>query len=153
MSKIGDALSYAMAVALAAGCIAFAGYKVVRLRMMENPPADLGLNFPPPKRKLITDDSIRVDPMKTQSISTGGEALSGDRLLQPYTDEAPVESYKLMTVIDGVAFVELKTFRGKEIRPVALGARLAGAGTVTRIDRSRGRWTLQAGDVRLVSDR
>ena len=55
--KVTDALAYALAVGLAATCIAFAGYKVLKLRSMDNPPADMGLNYPPPKRKMTTDDS------------------------------------------------------------------------------------------------
>ena len=50
--KAGDVVTYMLAVALAAGSIGFAGYKVFKLHSMENPPADLGLNFPPPKRKM-----------------------------------------------------------------------------------------------------
>jgi hypothetical protein len=151
MSKMTDALTYALAIGLAAGCVAFAGYKVVSLRMMENPPADLGLNFPPPKRKLITDDTILVDPISVQSITPAEDAGPPRPALQPYTNDAPVVSYKLLTVIDGVAFVEIATFRGREIRPVALGAKLPGAGAITRIERIGGRWILLAGAIKLVS--
>ena len=44
--KFTDILTYALSFALAAGVIAFAAYKVVALNGMENPPANLGLNFP-----------------------------------------------------------------------------------------------------------
>ena len=149
-----DALAYALAVGLAAGCIVFAGYKVVVLRSMENPPADLGLNFPPPKRKVITDDAVVIDPLTTQSTApiaaVPGRPL---RVVQPYAAEAPIQDYRLLTVIDGVAFVEVLTLRGKEIRPISVGTRLPGAGPVERIARSNGRWTLVAGDVTLRSER
>jgi hypothetical protein len=153
-AKVTDALTYCFAVSLAAGCIAFAGYKVIKLRGMENPPADMGLNFPPSKRKIITDDAVLVDPLTTGT--TGRESASRDepgRVLQPYTAEAPIREYRLLTVIDGVAFVEVLTLRGKEIMPMSVGARLPGAGRVERIGMDDGRWSLVAGDVKLKAER
>ena len=67
--KHNDNFAYAFAVGLALGCLGFASYKVVTLRAMENPPADLGLNFPAPQRKLIADDSILVDSSLTEQAS------------------------------------------------------------------------------------
>ena len=152
--KVTDALAYALAVGLAATCIAFAGYKVLKLRSMDNPPADMGLNFPPPKRKMTTDDSVEVDPLTTQSTAPAAAArVSRPRVVQPYVAEAPIQEYRLLTVIDGIAFVEVLTLRGKEIRPISVGSRLPGAGPVERIDRINGRWTLIAGDVKLVAER
>lgn len=152
--KITDVFAYALTVSLAAVCIAFAGYKVVKLRSMENPPADMGLNFPPPKRKLTTDDAVQVDSLTTQSTSAGTEARAGGfRAAQPYSAEFPVQDYRLMTVIDGIAFVEIVTLNGKGIRPVSVGGKLPGAGPVEQIERVGGRWTLTAGNVRLVAVR
>lgn len=152
--KHSDIFAYAFAVGLAMGCLGFASYKVVTLRAMENPPADLGLNFPAPKRKMITDDSVLVDPATTNSVTPiAGDASPPPRPLQPYTAEVPVESYKLLAVIDGVAFVEVKTFRGTDIVPVAEGARLPGAGRVQLLTRNGGRWMLIAGHVKLESER
>ena len=153
-SRMTDALTYALAVGLAAACIAFAGYKVMKLRSMENPPADMGLNFPPPKRKLITDDTVLVDPMITQSTTPATPSARGEqRILQPFVAEAPIQDYRLLTVIDGVAFVELLTLKGRDIRPISVGTRLPGAGQVERIERVGGRWILVAGDVKLVAER
>lgn len=151
-SKLADLVTYVLSVAFAAGCVAFAGYKVIKLQGMENPPVNLGLNFPPPKRKIITDQGVEVDPITTRTVMPDPRA--GDapvRPAQPYVDEAPVESYALLTVIDGVAFVELTTLRGKEIVPVAQGGRLPGAGAVDRIERIGGAWVLTAGEVSIVS--
>ena len=53
--KFTDIITYVLSLSLAAGVIAFAAYKVVALNGMENPPANLGLNFPAPKRKVIMD--------------------------------------------------------------------------------------------------
>lgn len=153
-SRMTDALSYALALGLALGCLSFAGYKVIMLRSMENPPADMGLNFPPSKRKFITDDSIQVDSLVTRSTSTFDAASRQQaRPMQPYTRRAPIRDYRLLTVIDGVAFVEMSTLEGKEIRPVAVGNRLPGADMIERIERIDGRWMLVAGDVKLVAER
>ena len=153
-SRMTDALTYVLAVCLAATCIGFAGYKVIKLRSRENPPADMGLNFPPPKRDMITDDTVLVDPMITQS-TTPAAPLPGSarRILQPYVAGAPIQDYRLLTVIDGLAFVEVLTLKGREIRPISVGSRLPGAGRVERIERVGGRWTLIAGDVKLVAER
>jgi hypothetical protein len=150
-TKSSDVLSYVLAVGLAAACITFAGYKVFKLRTMENIPADLGLNFPPPKRKMITDDGIEVDPLATQSITPVDGPASAGPIRQPYVNELPALSYRLITVVNGVAFIEIQTIRGKEILPAAAGARLRGAGTVRWIERRGGRWVVEAGDLTLVS--
>lgn len=153
--KAGDVVTYMLAVALAAGSIGFAGYKVFKLHSMENPPADLGLNFPPPKRKMITDPGVDIDTLTTNTLTPArGETPAAPApIRQPYSAEfTPVESYRLLTVIDGVAFVELQTFRGKEIVPVTQGSKLRGAGLVDTVAKEGGRWTLIAGDIRLVSD-
>jgi hypothetical protein len=152
--RMTDALTYALAASLAAGCLVFAGYKVVSLGAIENPPADMGLNFPPGKRKVITDDAVRVDSMTTQSTApaTDSQTPSG-RLVQPWAADAPVQNTLLLTVIDGVAFVEVETFKGKDIRPIGVGTRLPGAGIVDRIEKINGHWTLIAGEVKLVAER
>ena len=153
MSRFTDALTYALSVGLAAGVIVFATYKVVELNGMENPPANMGLNFPPPKRKIITDDSIDIDTITTQSTARETESSSRTgRILQPYSSSAQVLEYRLLTVIDGVAFVEMETTRGREIAPVVEGSRLPGSGRVESIGRSGGKWVLVAGRTRLVSE-
>lgn len=153
ISKLTDALTYAFAVGLAASCIAFAGYKVLALQAIDNPPADMGLNFPAAKRKVITEDTILFDPMPTNSIAdAAGEVESPDRILQPYTDDAPIRDYRLLTVIDDVAFVEVLTLRGRNIMAMNRGAFLPGAGPVEAITYINGRWTLVAGEVRLVAE-
>lgn len=152
-SRRSDLVAQIAALALAVTCAVFAGYKVMKLRGMENPPPDMGLNFPAPKRKIITDDSILVDSLTTGSIGPAvKESPSPHRPLQPYTSEAPLQDYRLIQVINGMAFVEVRTLRGKEVRLLTEGVHLPGAGTVTRISRRDGRWTLQAGDVTLLQD-
>lgn len=153
-SRFTDLLTQALVFCLAAACLGLAGYKVITLSNMENPPANMGLNFPVQKRKIITDDTILTDPMPTNTTSRSGQGASGvPRILQPYSNEAPIQDYRLLTVIDGVAFVDVLTLQGKQVVPVAVGARLPGAGTVISIDKRQGRWELVAGDVKLTSAR
>lgn len=152
-SRLTDILTHVASVCLAVVCLVFAGYKVIKLRQMENPPADMGLNFPPPKRKIITDESIEVDSLTTGTISGPQTATrTQGRIVQPYAREAPVQDYRLVTVIQGVAFVELQSLRGKKVVPLVPGAWLSGAGQVERVSLIDGRWTLIAGSVRLVAE-
>ena len=154
VSKATDFLTYAFAVGLAATCIAFAGYKVVVLGTIENPPADMGLNFPTAKRKVTSDDTILVDQMPTNSISGPADAtIRSNRILQPYTSDAPIRDYRLLTVIDDVAFVEVLTLKGRKILPMSVGTWLPGSGPVDAIAFTDGRWTLTAGEVKLVAEK
>ena len=76
--KFTDIITYVLSLSLAAGVIAFAAYKVVVLNGMENPPANLGLNFPAPKRKVI---------MAHRRVSD--EYLAGWFQFQPVSQPAP----------------------------------------------------------------
>jgi hypothetical protein len=149
--RFTDALTYVLSVALAAGVIAFASYKVIRLNGMEDPPANMGLNFPPPKRRMIIDQSAAdADPIITRTITPslttaqrpsapeGGRALAG-----------PVRSYELLAVVDGVAFVEIDVARGKTLIPVTVGSVLPGGLLIESIVERNGRWVLVAGPLRL----
>ena len=138
-------LTYVLSVALAAAAVAFAAYKVVKLNGMEDPPANLGLNFPPPKRKFIIDQALaQADPIITRTLapargaSQSAEALSGS-----------ARTYGLLAVIDGVAFVEMSLARGKTLVPVTVGTLLPGGLRVESIERQDGRWVLIAGPVRV----
>lgn len=156
-SRWQDILANILSFGLAASCTFFAGYMIIRLNGMENPPADMGLNFPAPRKKIITDDSILVDRMPTGAIDTVDGAVDGPaprgRPLQPYTKDSPVMNYRLLAVVDGIAFVEITRVTGKEILAVATGGELPGAGAVERIARSGRHWELVAGDERLLSER
>jgi hypothetical protein len=149
--RITDTLTYVLSVALAVGVIAFASYKVIRLNGMENPPANMGLNFPPAKRRMIIDQpAAEADPIITRTITPvlttaprpsapdGGRALAG-----------PVRSYELLAVVDGVAFVEIDVARGKTLVPVSVGSVLPGGLLIESIVERNGRWVLVAGPLRL----
>ena len=142
--KITDIITYIVSLSLAATVIVFASYKVVALNRMENPPANLGLNFPSPARKIITDAGA-ADPINTQSLPAaagprpaGAPAVAG----RPY-------DYELLTVVDGVAFVSIDTADQKMLVPVTVGSRLPGGLTVNAIRRVDGRWALVAGNLTL----
>ena len=120
----------------------------MKLNGMENPPADMGLNFPPPKRKIITDEPVLVDSLTTGSFDPSVDN-NASRPLQPYAADAPIQDYRLLKVMNGLAYVEIETLRGKDIKLLSEGSFLPGAGTVQQIFRLNGQWTLIAGDVTL----
>lgn len=138
--KFTDVVTYVLSLTFAGAVLAFAAYKVVALNGMENPPANLGLNFPAAKRKVIMD-SPPADPLTTQSLP--GAASAGP------SRAGGLQRYELVTVVDGVAFVAVDAGAGKTLVPVAVGSQLPGGLTVTDIRRRGGRWALVAGNLRL----
>lgn len=137
--KFTDILTYVLSLALAAGVIAFAAYKVVALNGMENPPANLGLNFPAAKPKVIMDKAGAADPLTTQSIG------SADRAASSPPGSGGRYAYELLTVVDGVAFVAVDGESEKTLVPVTIGSRLPGGLIVSGLQRRDGRWRLVAG--------
>lgn len=146
--KLSDILTYALSLALAGTVLAFAAYKVVALNGMENPPANLGLNFPPLKPRVITDGGLAADPLITRSITPAGvQPARGGEGGGPAGGSA--FAYELLTVVDGVAFVAVDSPGQKTLVPVSVGTRLPGGPVVNAIGRKNGRWRLVAGDVTL----
>lgn len=146
-----DTLASVLSVALAAAVLAFAAYKVIKLNGMENPPPNMGLNFPAPKRNVIIGQmSAESDPIITQTLTP---ALSAS--VRPAAPDGPgpltgpVRSYELLAVVDGVAFVQVDRARGKTLVPVTAGTLLPGGLRIETIERRNGRWVLIAGPVRL----
>ena len=148
--KFTDILTYVLSVALAAGVITFAAYKVIKLNGMENPPANMGLNFPPLKRKVIIDEVIEADPITTQSL--GHPGAFGERLTPGFapSDGQAISSYQLLAVVDGVAFIEVGAAGGKILVPVSVGTTLPGGYRVESIEKHDGRWLLVAGSLTLA---
>lgn len=142
--KFTDILTYALSLALAAAVIAFAGYKVVQLNGMENPPANLGLNFPAAKRKVIMQGL--GDPLTTQSLRSTTRAGS------PEDGPGAPYAYQLLTVVDGVAFVAVDRGAQKTLVPVTIGSTLPGGLTVSAIRRRGGHWWLAAGTLSLEQE-
>ena len=141
--KFSDVLTYVLSLALAAAVIAFAAYKVVALNGMENPPANLGLNFPPAQRKVIMEGPQGADPITTQSLgaATGDAGATGQ-------GQGPF-AYDLITVVGKVAFVAVSSESAKTLVPVTAGSTLPGGLMVSEIGRRDGRWWLAAGSLRL----
>lgn len=138
--KFADIVTYVLSLTFAGAVLAFAAYKVVALNGMEDPPANLGLNFPAPKRKVIMDDPA-ADPLTTQSLQPASSA-------RPSRAEG-LRGYELVTVTEGIAFVAVETGAGKTLVPVVVGSQLPGGLTVTDIRRLGGRWLLVAGNLTL----
>ena len=145
--RLTDTLTYVLSVALALGVMAFAAYKVIKLNGMEDPPANMGLNFPPPKRTVIRDEvTPPADPQTTQSLSpVPGAAVVRSRPAALREADVPLQAYELLTVVDGVAFVEISLARGTTLIPVTVGAVLPGGLRIEAIERRNGRWRLLAG--------
>jgi hypothetical protein len=136
-----------LSVALAAAVIAFAAYKVIKLNAMDDPPANLGLNFPPAKRKFIIDQSSAgSDPIITQSFTP---ALPQRPAGPAQSLGGPVRAYQLLAVVDGVAFVEMDVARGKTLVPVTVGTVLPGGLRIETIEQRNGRWVLIAGKLQI----
>jgi len=141
--KFSDVITYVLSLTLAAGVIAFAAYKVTVLNGMDNPPANMGLNFPAPRRKVIMDGLPGADPITTQSLPPTMEQPS------PRETQGGLQAYSLLTVVDGVAFVAVDTDAGKTLVPVTVGSTLPGGLTISAIRRQEGRWRLVAGNLTL----
>jgi hypothetical protein len=145
--KFTDALTYILSVSLAAAVIAFAAYKVIKLNGMEDPPANMGLNFPPAPRKILIDSSaVTTDPVITRTLGPAPDAASSG---SDAAISGAVRAYELLAVVDGVAFVEIDLARGKTLVPVSVGTVLPGGMRIDSITRQGNRWVLIAGPVRL----
>jgi hypothetical protein len=148
--RFTDRLTYVLSVALAVSVIAFAAYKVVKLSRMDDPPANMGLNFPPPKRKVILDPEPSSDPITTETITLASprRVESLPRAWSPVSG-ATGHSYELLAVVDGVAFVEVGFSQRKALMPATVGTVLPGGLRVAVIERRNGRWVLVAGNFTL----
>ena len=144
--RFTDTLAYVLSVALAVSVIAFAAYKVVKLSGMEDPPANMGLNFPPLKRKVIVDPEPSSDPITTQTITLSSPRRVANQPGAWSSVSGPADhSYELLAVVDGVAFVEVGFSERKALMPATVGTVLPGGLRVQAIERRNGRWVLVAG--------
>jgi hypothetical protein len=149
--RFTDTLTYVLSVAFAAGVIVFASYKVIKLNGIEDPPPNMGLNFPEPRRKIILDEAAMADPIITQTLAPA--VAPAQEPAPPQQRQAvltgPVRSYELLAVVDGIAFVEIDLARGKTLVPVSVGTVLPGGMEIESISKRNGRWLLVAGPLRL----
>jgi hypothetical protein len=133
----GERLFTIAAFGLAMASGGFGGLMVVRLERMENPPDMMGLDF-----SSLQDDAV-ADPIQTGTI--------GRRQFFPATSQdgpAPAArapqniDFRLLSVVDGVAFVEVDGPDGRQLWPVDVGATLPGAGQVIAIERDADHWRI-----------
>jgi hypothetical protein len=135
--RSGERLFTLAAFALAVASGGFGGWMVVRLESMENPPIMMGLDF----SSLREEEA--VDPIETGTIGnrrrTGGVVPEAKAI-----PRAPQNlDFRLLSVIDGVAFIEVHGPEGRALWPVDVGATLPGAGQVVAIERDAGRWRIR----------
>jgi hypothetical protein len=90
------------------------------------------------------------DPIITNTLApSAGSAAAGPSAWPVWQGKGPVRSYELLTVVDGVAFVEIGLTRGNALVPVTVGSLLPGGLQVEAIERHGSRWVLVAGPLRL----
>lgn len=136
--EFGERLFTIAALALAVASGGFGGLMVVRLERMENPPDMMGLDF-----SSLRDDAV-ADPVQTGTISRRPFPATASRRGEAPPARRPQSvDFRLLSVVDGVAFVEVQGPNGSELWPVNVGAELPGAGQVIAIDRDANRWRIR----------
>lgn len=137
--QAGDRLFTFAAVALAVTSAGFGGAMVLRLESMKNPPAIMGLDFSK-LREIEGLPQQQGDPIITGSTGRVRPKPQAGQLRRSGTAGPAGLEFRLLSVIDGVAFVEVSGPSGKELWPVDEGAMLPGAGKVLGIRRDANRW-------------
>jgi len=146
--RLSDILTYVLSTALALAVLVFAVSKIITLYGMENPPANMGLNFPPlPKSSIVIDGPGIADPITTRSIGTGLRTRISPSSAAPPRPAVALggKRYELLTVIDGVAFVAVDSAEERTLVPVTVGTKLPGGLRVEAITQRDGLWSLVAG--------
>ena len=150
-SRATDLIVNTASAALAGGCAFFAGVMILRLENMEHPPADLGLNF-----KSMDKQQVAVDVEKADSQITGSTSRTarpaGTTAKLPRNEPAVLD-FRLLSVIDGLAFVEVSGPGGKEIWPVGKDDMLPGAGRILKIEHDQNRWQVFAARMVITGER
>ncbi len=136
--EFGERLFTIVALALAVVSGGFGGLMVVRLERMENPPDMMGLDF-----SSLRDDAA-ADPIQTGTIGRRQLPASPSQRREAAVTGRPQNiDFRLLSVVDGVAFVEVQGPNGNELWPVNVGETLPGAGQVIAIDRDADRWRIR----------
>lgn len=134
----GEQLFTVAAFGLAIASGGFGGLMVVRLERMENPPDMMGLDF-----SGLQDDAV-ADPIQTGTIGRRQFLPARSREGTALSSRAPQNiDFRLLSVVDGVAFVEVDGPDGRQLWPVDVGATLPGAGQVIAIERDADRWRIR----------
>ena len=135
-SKLGDHLTLAFSVLLAASAVSFAGYKLYRLQQMDDPPATLGLYYGEYFKPSPDSVEEAADPLITATVSDAEET------------EKPLR-YELLSVVKGRAFVRVITGSRSIVMTLGSGDTLPGAGQIQSIERNARGWRMMAGTVTL----
>jgi hypothetical protein len=148
-SEPGDRLFTILAVGLALTSGAFGGLMVVRLERMENPPVLMGIDF----SSLQEDAGAAADPIRTGTIvrSRPSPRSTGYRSAR-HGNTASLE-FRLLSVVDGVAFIEVAGPDGRQLWPVDVGSELPGAGRVMRIERNDNGWSIHTPVITITGQR
>lgn len=126
----------------------FAGYMV-----LYGPPKRTG-NIPTVNVALEPFDTTRsklgyydtLDPIVTGSVTKSpGADQEASRAAPELFPAGQHLSYKLRTVIQNTAFIDISNGRSIVTLPVEVGALIPGAGNVLRFERRRGKWIVVTG--------
>ena len=139
-----DVLLNLAAGVLAFACVVFAG-QMIRLRY-DADQARLMASAGPPVL-LSREAAVLASPDVTGAID---RAPRPGLTLKPAHDPDAM-TLSLLTVVDGVAYIDVLRARGDEIWPVGEGGILPGAGRVLRISQHQGRWRVET--ARMTIDR
>lgn len=144
----GDILLNTVSIVLAFFSASFAGYMV-----MYGPPDRSG-NIPTVSVALQPFEASRsklgkydmLDPIVTGSVTKGGGSGKDPRRAALELLQAdPYLKYRLRTVIQDTAFVDISNGRSIVTLPVEVGEVIPGAGNVLRFERRRGKWIVVTG--------
>jgi hypothetical protein len=144
----GDILLNTVSVVLAFFSASFAGYMVMYGppdRSGSAPTVSVALQpFENSHSKLGKYDI--VDPIVTGSITrSGGTGKDPRRAAIELLQADPYLKYRLRTVIQDTAFIDISNGRSSVTLPVEVGEVIPGAGNVLRFERRRGRWIIVTG--------
>lgn len=132
-----------VSVVLAFFSASFAGYMV-----MYGPP-DRDGNIPTISVALEPFDTSRtklgqydtLDPIVTGSITKAGDTgKSANRAALELFEESQHLNYKLRTIVQNTAFVDISNDRSVVTLPVEVGVLIPGVGNVLRFERRGGKW-------------
>jgi catechol 2,3-dioxygenase-like lactoylglutathione lyase family enzyme len=134
--ELGDRLFTIAALGLALVSAGFGSLMVVRLERMGNQPVPIGTDL----AGTAADEVAAADSIVTGTIGRVGPALPAGAIGRHRRQGPQALGFRLLSVVDGVAFVEVMGPDGNELWPVDIGATLPGAGQVTSISRDDNRW-------------
>lgn len=144
----GDILLNVVSIVLAFLSASFAGYMV-----MYGPPDRTG-DFPAVSVALQPFEASRsklgkydmVDPIVTGSVTkSGGTGKDPRRAALDLLKADPYLKYRLRTVVQDTAFIDISNGRSSVVLPVEVGEVIPGAGNVLRFERRRGKWIVVTG--------